>query len=151
MGDVDGKMRLLSGGKRVTMKTDAARGSQLRADLVSRKCRGIVARMVHLFDAGRFDVREVEWTGYGSDEDIAILAGGSTEVKMTEAQNAAAAEVAKARGPAIEAFHVRAELNHAKWHGRANEDIATPVHAEKGIDIVDVIAHNAGPGMRGLG
>ena len=150
MVNVDGKMRLLRGGKRVTMKTDAARGSQLRADIVARKRRGVVARMVYLVDAGRLDVREIEWSGHRSDENIAILAGSSTEVKMAEAQNAAAAHVAKAGGPAIEAFHIRAELNHAKGHGRADEGIAAPVHAEKGIHIVDVVAHYAGLGLRGL-
>ena len=150
MIEVNGQMRLSGGGKCVAMEAGAARGCQFRAHVVLRQRNRVVAGMIHFIDARRLDICRVKRACDGSYQDIAVLARGAAEVKMAETKDAPAAEIAEAGRTAIEALHIRAELHHAEGHGRADKGTAAPVHAEKWINIVNIVLRRAGAGFRGL-
>lgn len=91
--------------------------------------------MVDFILARRFDVGRIERAGYWSDEDVAVLAGGSAEMQVTEAEDAAATYVTELGCTTVEVLHIGTDLHHTEGQGCTDERIPTPVDAEEGIDI----------------
>ena len=111
------------------MKADATAAGQFSLHVIPREMRGVEANLGDLVGARRLDVTEIEWAGYRSDQDIAVLALGTAEVQMRESEDLTVAGVAETGRALIEGLHVRSELHHAKREGCAYECIAAPIHA----------------------
>ena len=96
-------MRLLRGRKGVAMEADLTTAGQLGFDLDNASgSRRPVADLIDLVGARGIDVAWVERTGGRSDEDVAVLALCTAEMKMREAPDDAVAGIAKAGTAAVE-------------------------------------------------
>src|SRR5262249_51366208 len=122
-------MRLLCGWKGVAMEADTTCRCQLSFHIIAGQFCSIVAGMIHLFATRRFNIRNIEHTGDGSNKNISVFTCRPTEVQMAEAQNTSCAHVAEAGWTGVEALHVRSELDCTKGHSRTHKCIAAPIHA----------------------
>jgi len=120
------------------MEAHAPSGCQLRADMVSRQRCSVIAGMILFFNARRMDIREIKRACDWSNKNIAVFAGCSTEVQVAETDDTASAHIAKAGWTSVKALHFRAKLYHAKRHCRADKSITAPVHAQEGINVIDM-------------
>src|SRR5258708_38188775 len=99
------------------MKADATAAGQFGFHLIAGEFRSVVANLIDLVGAWSLDVVRVEWTGGGSDEDVAVFALCTAEVEMRETENNAVAGITKAGTMAVEGLRVWADFDETVWNG----------------------------------
>jgi hypothetical protein len=139
VGEVDRDVRMLRSRKSIAVETHAPAAGEFRLDVVTRKVRAIIADAIDLIRARTLDVIQIERSGHGHNENVAVLALRAAEMEMGKAEDDSITGVAKAGFAPIKGLHIGPDLNQAVWNCGANKGVAAPVDANKWIDVAHVV------------